>query len=158
MLAVYDSGFVLGKGSEAGFWSLLRERTGLRGDDASLHARMIDGFIMRPWLLDRIKQLREQGYITGILSDQTDWLDSLDRAHHFYRHFDVIYNSYYLGKGKRDPGHFTDIAADLELPPAAIVFVDDNKQNVDRAVAAGMQGIHYTKRENFEHSLQLALS
>ena len=29
MLAVYDSGFVMGKGSESDFWALLRERTSL---------------------------------------------------------------------------------------------------------------------------------
>ena len=31
--AVYDSGFVLGKGTAADFWALLRKRTGLEGDD-----------------------------------------------------------------------------------------------------------------------------
>ena len=30
MRAVYDCGFVLGRGSESAFWSLLRQRTGLR--------------------------------------------------------------------------------------------------------------------------------
>ena len=30
MHAVYDSGYVTGEGSEADFWALLRERTGLR--------------------------------------------------------------------------------------------------------------------------------
>ncbi|NNJ96881.1 MAG: hydrolase, partial [Gammaproteobacteria bacterium] len=107
MRAVYDSGFVLGKGSEAEFWSLLRERTGLRGRDQDLKTRMLAGFVLRPYMLELVKKLRNLGYVTAILSDQTDWLDELDRRDHFFRFFDRIYNSYYLGKGKRDPSHFS---------------------------------------------------
>ena len=40
MQSVYDSGFVLGKGSESDFWALLRERTGLHGADADHRARI----------------------------------------------------------------------------------------------------------------------
>ena len=78
MQAVYDSGFVLGRGSEADFWSLLRRRTGLRGDDAQLTRRILAGFMPRQWMLDLAAELKSRGYITGILSDQTDWLDRLD--------------------------------------------------------------------------------
>ncbi|UCB55035.1 MAG: HAD family phosphatase [Thiotrichales bacterium] len=153
MRAVYDSGFVLGKGSESDFWSLLRERTGLRGDDDELHARLFDGFIMRPWMISLVDELRSQGYITGILSDQTDWLDRLDARFGFGQHFDHIYNSYCMGKGKRDPTHFNDVAEDLGLEPASILLVDDSRINVDTALATGMQVIQYTNREEFEDSL-----
>ncbi len=159
MQAVYDSGFVLGKGSESAFWSLLRQRTGLHGDDASLRRRMFDGFRLRPWMLELADDLRKQGYVTGILSDQTDWLDRLDARDGFYRHFDRIYNSYTLGKGKRDPSHFSDVATDLGLEPAEILFIDDSKANVDRARAAGMQAVQYTDRHklmNFIEKLGLA--
>ena len=149
MRAVYDSGFVLGKGSESAFWSLLRERTGLRGDDDELRARLFDGFTLRPWMLKLVDDLRSQGYITGILSDQTDWLDRLDASHGFCDHFDRIYNSYYMGKGKRDPTHFDDVAADLELEPASILFIDDSRANVETALAAGMQAIQYIDRNQF---------
>ena len=158
MKAVYDSGYVLGKGSEAEFWSLLRERTGLQGDDSSLHQRMLDGFIMRPWMLTLVAQLRQEGYITGILSDQTDWLDRLNDSYGFYRHFDRIYNSYYMGKGKRDVSHFSDVAADLGLAPSAIVFIDDIRANVSRAATAGMQAVQYIDRESFLKTLNNLLN
>lgn len=157
MQAVYDSGFVLGKGSEADFWSLLRERTGLRGDDSVLRARMFEGFVIRPWMLELAARLRARGYVTGILSDQTDWLDSLDARDHFYRFFDRVYNSYYIGKGKRDPSHFKDVATDLGLPPLTIVFIDDSEKNVATAKAAGMQGIHYVDRESLVQELNASL-
>ncbi|HID48671.1 MAG TPA: HAD family phosphatase, partial [Chromatiales bacterium] len=144
MQAVYDSGFVLGRGSAADFWALLRQRTGLQGDDESLSQRILDGFVIRPAMIALVRQLRASGYVTGILSDQTRWLDVLDRKYHFYREFDRIYNSSYLGKGKRDPSLFTDVAADLELSPGAILFVDDDAGNVARAREAGMQAIVFS--------------
>ena len=147
MRAAYESGFVVGRGSESDFWGLLRRRTGLRGDDASLTTKILDGFVVRPWMLELADRLCSQGYVTGILSDQTDWLDRLDAGRDFFRHFDRIYNSFYLGKGKRDPSLFTDVAADLQLSPSQILFVDDNAQNVTRARAVGMHAIQYIDRE-----------
>jgi putative hydrolase of the HAD superfamily len=153
MRAAYDSGFVIGRGTEADFWALLRERTGLRGDDVSLTTRILDGFTVRPWLLRLVERLRSLGWVTGILSDQTDWLERLDAGQHFFRCFDRVYNSYHLGKGKRDPSLFGDVAADLGLSPSQVLFIDDNRDNVARARAAGMHAIHFLDRASFLHEL-----
>lgn len=153
MRAVYDSGFVLGRGSEADFWSLLRQRTGLQGDDARLTRRILDGFILRPWMLDVVDRLRAAGYRTGILSDQTCWLDQLDAQQHFSDHFDVVFNSYHRGKGKRDPSLYPEIARELGVSPGAILFIDDSAENVKRARAAGWQVIQYREREQFLREL-----
>ena len=158
MQAVYDSGFVLGKGSEADFWTLLRERTGLVGDDAGLRARMFEGFIMRPRMLALVEQLKQAGYVTGILSDQTDWLDRLDALHDFYKYFDRIYNSYRIGKGKRDRTHFEDVAADLGFDPSAILFIDDSRANVAIALSAGMRAVQYTDWENLSRTIHKLLN
>lgn len=155
MQAVYDSGFVLGRGTAADFWALMRGRTGLKGEDAALTKRILDGFIIRPWMIELVRQLRVQGVITGILSDQTDWLDRLDERDHFYEAFDHVFNSYYLGKGKQDPGLFTEITAVLALPPSAILFVDDNAGNVARARGAGLHAIHYVDRDSFMLEIEL---
>lgn len=157
MQAVYDSGFVLGKGSAARFWAMLRERSGLRGDDDSLSTRILSGFVLRPWMMTRVRQLRERGYLTGILSDQTHWLDELDSRDHFSAVFDRVYNSYYLGKGKRDPSLFADVLADLNLPAAAVLFIDDDAGNVDRARAAGLQAIQYIDQQGFDAAIEAIL-
>jgi len=157
MQAVYESGFVLGRGSESDFWKQLRQRTGLHGDDSSLRSRVFDGFVIRPWMLELIAQLKAKGYVTGILSDQTDWLDRLDARDHFYKYFDRIYNSYYLGKGKRDPSQFSDVAADLGLDPSAILFIDDSRKNVATAIENGMQAIQYIDRESIIKDIKDAL-
>ena len=158
MRAVYDSGFVLGQGTAADFWALLRERTGLDGDEEILTKRILGGFVIRPWMIELVRRLRDQGYITGILSDQSDWLDRLDEKYQFKDEFDHIFNSYYLGKGKQDPSLFAEIAAALGLPSSVILFVDDNAGNVARARAAGMQAIHYVDRESCTEELNSHLT
>jgi len=155
--AVYDSGFVVGRGSAADFWALLRRRTGLEGEDAELTRRVLDGFVVRPWMMEHVKRLGRRGIITGILSDQTHWLDDLDRRDHFFGEFRRVYNSFHLGKGKRDASLFSDVAADLRLLPSAILFVDDDAGNVRRARDAGLRTIHYTDRQSFEAALSTLL-
>ena len=146
---VYDSGFVLGSGTEETFWASMREGSGLRGSDAEMTARVLDAFTLRPWVIERVHQWRAQGYITGILSDQMHWLDWLNQRDHFFEYFDHVFNSYHMGKGKRDPGLFYDIAERLALEPAEILFVDDIKSNIERAQAAGWQTIHYVDKDSF---------
>jgi len=157
MKAVYDSGFVLGRGSAGDFWALMRERTGLRGDDDSLTEVILNGFVLRDWMIEVVKKLHAEGYITGILSDQTHWLDELDEKYHFSRFFDHIYNSYYLGKGKQDSTLFTDVVADLKMQPAEVLFIDDNAINVSRAQAKGLRVIQYLDREDFTARLEAVL-
>ena len=157
MRAVYDSGFVLGRGSAADFWALLRERSGLEGEDDVLTLRILDGFIIRPWMIELVRGLHVRGYITGILSDQTHWLDELDQRDHFYKDFDHVFNSYYLGKGKRDPELFNDVASTLGLTPGEVLFVDDDDGNVLRARSTGMQAIRYLDRDSFERELNARL-
>jgi len=154
MKAVYDSGFVLGHGTASDFWELLRQRTGLVGDNDELSKRILAGFVLRPWMIELIGQLHEQDYITGILSDQTYWLDTLNERDHFFNVFDHVYNSYYMGKGKQDSSLFSDVAKDLDLPLSKILFIDDNEGNIIRALNSGMQAIQFIDRQSFISELK----
>ena len=155
--AVYDSGFVLGRCTENEFWKCMREGAGLKGSDTELTKRVLEGFVLRPWMIERVQQLNAQGVITGILSDQTHWLDWLNERDHFFEFFDHIFNSYHMGKGKRDPGLFHDITKQLELSPNEILLVDDMKSNVTRAQAAGWKTIHYVDKASLLEMLEKLL-
>jgi putative hydrolase of the HAD superfamily len=81
MRAVYDSGYVLGKGTEADFWSLLRERTGLCGHDQDLKTRIIEGFVLRPAMLELVVKLKN--WISSRLSlvtRPTGWMSSIEET------------------------------------------------------------------------------
>jgi len=152
--AVYDSGFVLGHGSAADFWTLMRERTGLAGEDQVLTQRILSGFVLRSWMIEGVRKCQQHGFITGILSDQTHWLDDLNERDHFYASFDIVFNSYYHGKGKQDPSLFIDVASKLELSPGQILFVDDDAGNINRAQSVGMQVLLYVDKETFIQELK----
>ena len=155
--AVYDSGFVLGLGTAADFWALMRKRTGLEGRDDFLSDRIIDGFQIRHWVILLVRSLRKKGYITGILSDQTHWLYELDSYDHFFKEFDCIYNSYELGKGKVDATIFTDVVNDLELLPEEVLFIDDDEENVKRAREMGLKSFLYVDHRTFIPEISSAL-
>ncbi len=156
--AVYDSGFILGWGTEREFWQWMRNGSGLKGSDAELAQRILDGFVLRPWVIERVQQLNARGYITGILSDQSHWLDWLNERDRFFEVFDHVFNSYHMGQGKRDPGLFPVIAEQLALSPGEILLVDDIKSNITRARAAGWHAHHYVDKggllETFDRLLR----
>jgi putative hydrolase of the HAD superfamily len=154
MKAVYDSGFVLGQGTASDFWALMRQRTGLEGEDDFLSDRIIDGFQIRHWVIELVRKLRAKGYITGILSDQTNWLYELDGYDHFFAEFDHIYNSFDLGKGKRDPTLFIDVVNDLKLQPGEVLFIDDNEGNVERASSMGLMALLYIDHKTLIRELE----
>jgi putative hydrolase of the HAD superfamily len=153
MEAVYDSGYVLGTGSEAAFWRLMRERTGLEGGGREMSELILARFVLRPRMLDLVRRLRARGYVTAIVSDQTDWLEALDRRDGFFAEFDRVFISHRMGKGKRDPSIFDDVARELGIAPGEALFVDDMLANVVRAEGRGMRGIVFDDEERFRREM-----
>jgi len=142
MDAVYESGFVVGQGSEADFWQALLAKAPLTATFDAFREEVLEGFVVRPAMLELVDTLRRRGLTVAILSDQTHWLDALDRRYGLFRHFDRVFNSYHLGKGKRDPTVFRDVLAELGCPPGEALFVDDSAGHVERARAMGLAAIH----------------
>jgi putative hydrolase of the HAD superfamily len=159
MDAIYDCGYISGHGSEADFWAMMRDRTGIHGAVDALSGEILRRFVPRPRVLEAVRRLRGGGIITAILSDQTDWLARLDRRDDFFREFDRVFNSYDLGKGKRDPGIFDEVVAALGIAPREALFIDDMPSNVERAKGRGLQAILCAGEEELLRELeQLSVS
>ena len=152
--AMHDSGYISGDGTEADFWALMRARGGLAGPDDALTEVILRRFVLRPWMLAYVEKLRASGLVVAILSDQTDWLERLDEEEHFSRCFDRVFNSYRLGRSKRDPGMFDEVVAELNVAPAAALFIDDTPGHVERARARGLAGIVYRGRRELSERLR----
>lgn len=155
--AIYESGYVLGRGTEDEFWRLLRQKTGLAGEIETLRQAIATQFALRPLMLAVVRSLRRLGYVTAILSDQTDWLDRLDAELHFFHDFDKVYNSYHLGKGKRDPSIFDDVLSDLGCTPRQTVFVDDDPGNCERARSRGLTAVLFLNEDQCLNDLETAV-
>lgn len=57
--------------------------------------------------------------------------------------FKEIFSAAGLGVTKRQPAAYSLIAGRIGTAPNEITFIDDHKENVDAAMAAGMGGIVY---------------
>ncbi len=146
---IYETGYILGQCTAHSFWTALRKKTGIQEDDAALMQEILSRFIPRDWMLDLVKKLKAAKFTVGILSDQTDMLDTLNARYDFFRWFDHVFNSYHIGKGKRDVSLFDDIAVFLQTPPHQILFIDDDPGHVERARQQGWKAILYEGRDLF---------
>ena len=147
--AIYACGYVTGKATEQAYWELLRGQTGIRGEDRALTETILSRFILRPRMIDAVRALRKQGLNPVILSDQTDWLDRLNQRQPFFQEFSRVFNSFHLGKTKREPSLFTDVLATLKVEPGQALFVDDNPGHIARAAALGLKTHLFRSEELF---------
>ncbi|HZW35580.1 MAG TPA: HAD-IA family hydrolase, partial [Candidatus Deferrimicrobiaceae bacterium] len=106
-------------------------------------------FVLRPRMVHAVRVLRAHGLITAILSDQTDWLERLEARDRFFLEFDRVFNSYRLGKGKRDATVFDDAVRALGVLPQEALFVDDNPGHVERAASRGLRAVRFLDQDRF---------
>ena len=151
---IYQCGYVTGKGSEREFWQLVRQECGISGSDAELTAAIHSRFILRPGMIAKVKAIKQHGLSTAILSDQTDWLEQLDKRDNFLKEFNPVLNSFYLGQTKRDPDTFREALQILGLQAGQVMFIDDNQGHIERAGEIGLQTHLFTDEAAF--SLVLA--
>lgn len=151
---IYETGYVEGAAGEDVFWETFRQRTGISATDEELREEVLARFTLREGVLKYVERARASGMVTGILSDQTDWLDELDRRTPFFHLFDHVFNSFHLKKGKRDPSVFGDVTARLGLKPEEVLFVDDKTGNLSRARASGLKVLHFSNMDCFEKGMK----
>jgi putative hydrolase of the HAD superfamily len=127
----------------------VKEQAGIEAEDEELRNEILTRFTPRQWMLDAIYSMQQQGIITAILSDQSDWLDTLDSQYNFFQYFNAVFNSYHLGKTKRDPSIFDDTLQALQVEAGETLFVDDNPGHIDRANGKGLQTHLYVDRAEY---------
>lgn len=149
----FSQGFVTGKIDVKKYWHMLREKTGVAAPDEVLSHAVLSRFIIRPWMVDLVNNLKSGGIRVAILSDQTPWLDEFVKKNGFSHVFERIFNSYYLGMSKRDLALFDYVVTEMGAKPAEALLIDDNQGNIDRARQRGLQGILFQTREGFEREL-----
>jgi putative hydrolase of the HAD superfamily len=147
---VYQTGYITGGCDEHSYWNAVRQETGVKGTDQEFREEILKRFKLRPKMTAVVEKIKSSGLIVAILSDQTNWLDELDRRTPFHHRFDYVFNSYHLKKTKRDPSIFKEIASLLGVRPKEVLFVDDNMGNVRRAASQGLRAIHFKGAREFQ--------
>jgi len=151
---VYDTGYITGTADETAYWDALRKKTGITGSDKELRGKILKRFILRPDMIKYVERLKASGVVTAVLSDQTNWLDDINKKTPFYQYFDHVFNSFRLKKSKKDPSVFRDVCSAMGFKPDEVVFVDDNIENIGRALNEGLNTIHFRDMKDFENKLR----
>jgi len=143
------TGYLTGLSDESAYWDALRKQTGIQGSDQELREEILKRFVQRPAMLSVVDLLRQQGLTLALLSDQTNWLDELERTTPLFFHFDRVFNSFRTHKSKRDGSVFQDVCRALGTRPEETLFVDDNLGHIRRAEEQGLKTIHFTGIDDF---------
>ena len=109
--------------------------------------------MLRPAVLQEVRRLKKAGLKVVILSDQLDWLEELDRKLGFMDLFDAVFNSYRVGRSKREAALFDEVRAQLNVEAQEMLLVDDNPDNVARAASRGWKALWYTGFDEFRQAL-----
>ena len=150
---IYETGYLIGETDEASFWNAVRKKTGITGSDSVLRGEILTRFEFRPAMLEYADRLREAGLKVAMLSDQTNWLEEIDRKTPLFGHFDMVFNSFRLHKSKRDVSVFRNVCRALGVRTDEALFVDDNIGHIKRAEREGLRTIHFTTIREFEKKI-----
>ena len=101
-------------------------------------------------MLECVEKIKSLNVVTAILSDQTNWLDEINQRTPFYQYFNFVFNSFTLKKSKKDTSVFRDVCSTMSFNTGEVLFVDDNSDNIERALNEGLKVIYFKDVESFE--------
>lgn len=114
--------------------------------------------VPRPEIWERLPRLKAAGYRLYLLSN---YPEILFKKHTEYADFmqmlDGMEVSYEHHLSKPDRGIYESLCTRYALDPAACLFYDDRQENVDGAIAYGMQSIRVTGRKMLADELDKLL-
>ena len=140
-----EDGFAAGKVPEEYFWNEIFKRLEIPKSKVNineLREYMFEHFKPRDYMERLVDRLRKYHKV-GLLSDQTAWLDELDKRYNIYSHFDYLFVSFKIGLTKHDPEIFEYACKEMGVNPVNVLFIDDNEQNVVLARKKGIIGHVY---------------
>ena len=109
---------------------------------------------LNPPMLEWAERLQRAGIPTGILSNMPDAMEhGLRSRYPWIENFNHHTWSHALKLAKPEPAIYLYAAEGLHTPPANILFIDDKAENIEAALALGMQAIQYTTHPAFEHEM-----
>jgi putative hydrolase of the HAD superfamily len=109
---------------------------------------------LNPPMIDWAQRLQRAGIRIGILSNMPDAMEiGLRALHPWIETFDHHTWSHAINLAKPEPAIYRHAAEGLSTPPANILFIDDRAENIEAALATGMQAIQYATHDAFEQEM-----
>jgi len=103
-------------------------------------------------MFELVGQLKAEGYKVGLLSN-TEMPSLTFFEQDIYRNFDFSVFSCVEGLAKPGAEIYHLAARRAQCPASQCVFIDDRKENIDAADAAGMKGVHFVDLNSLKQEL-----
>lgn len=146
-----------GKITEDEFWKKFVSQTNSSQPlpDESLFLRSFrTGFQPNDEVLALVKDLKDEGYRLGVLSNTIEPHTKFLRTKGIYDSFDTLVFSDEVGLVKPDPAVYHLVLDRLKVEPSRAFFIDDKEENVAAANELGIHGIVFHDSGQLKNELQ----
>lgn len=92
-----------------------------------------------PGIKALLKRLASQWPLVVLSNNNEVHWDTILKTWELEQYFQKTYSSHIIGKVKPDAEIFEFVVSDLNVPPSHILFIDDNRLNVDAALKVGFR-------------------
>ena len=92
-------------------------------------------------VVNMLKNLKTNGYVTAVLSDTFPYMADITRARNGYDYFDKVYLSCEVGFVKPQKEFYELAVKDLAVLLGECIFIDDNEDNLLPAKKLGMKTV-----------------
>jgi putative hydrolase of the HAD superfamily len=136
------------------YWGLIAADTGAHWDAPTVHALWVADF--RSWwsvdagTLRLIEELHAGGTRLAILSNAGFDFASGFRFSPMGAYFERVFVSAEMTAMKPEPAIYLEVASELGITPAEMVFIDNKSVNTDAAAALGMTTHHFTSARGLD--------
>jgi epoxide hydrolase-like predicted phosphatase len=146
---------MLGEISDDTHWEWVQQHFSLTSEERDgLRLAVQECYVPDPEVMELVRDLRALCR-TAIISNAPRALRSaLQDIYRISDHFDLIVCSAEEGIAKPDPAIYACALARLDLPPESAVLLDDRRDNIASARAAGLHGILVEEGTNLRDELR----
>ncbi len=152
LMVAYESGRI----DTETFMPQFQERLGLKMSREDFIEAWSSFFTPIPYTRRLIRALKPHARVALLSNTNPLHYEHVIKRTDLFPLFEAVTVSFEVRAMKPAPEIYRDIIRKLQLPPSECVFIDDLRENVDAAAAAGMRALHFTAPEAF-HAQLLAL-
>lgn len=129
---------------EDSFWMKFAERINksMPSDVKALSRKLFsEHFELYEEVVNMVKNLKTEGYVTAVLSDTFLYMAEITRERNGYDYFDKVYLSCEVGFVKPQKEFYELAVKDLAVLPEECIFIDDSESNLLPAKEIGMKTV-----------------
>jgi HAD superfamily hydrolase (TIGR01509 family) len=145
------------KGDEEDFWVNYAKEKGIKLPNdwmTKLSEARFRALKAIPGMIAVVQELQREGYQTALLSNVRKSQAEIKAKLGFYELFNPRLFSYDIGVKKPHREAYNRLLSELQMPPQAVLFVDNKEANIEAAKCLGIDGILFVNTDQLIQELK----